>query len=141
MALLSTGVEVKIGALDISDVVTALPELGKGEAEKVETTTLNSKVRTYINGIKGQADSLAIECQYDKTKYEALIKLEQAGASNNKISIKFKEDELTFTFDASVSMTHVTGGINELRTMTVNLTPATEIKIGFGSASPIAEVK
>lgn len=133
MALLSTAVEVKIGQLDLSEIVVSLPDLGKGEAEKVETTTLNSKVRTYINGIKGQADSLAIECQYDKEKYTSLIALEEAGASTNKASVKFTEDGLTFTFDCSVAVTHVTGGINELRTMTVNLTPATEIKIAFAS--------
>lgn len=132
MALLSTDVVVKIGAVDISDVITALPELGKGEAEKVETTTLNSKVRTYISGIKGQADSLAIECLYDKTKYQALMALEEAGKDNNEATITFSEDNLTFTFNCGVQITHVAGGAGELRTMTVNLTPSNEIEISFG---------
>lgn len=129
--LLSTDLTVKVGAIDLSDYVTALPELGKGEAEKVETTTLNSKVRTYINGIKGQADSLAIECLYAKEVYQQLIALEEAGEDNNQVVITFTEDGLKFDFHASVQVTHVTGGVSELRTMTVNLTPSTEINIGF----------
>ena len=99
------GVQVKVGAVDLSNLITGLPELGLGEPERVESTTLNNPMRTYVNGIRDIGDSLAVECLYS-------------------------QDNLAFEFDASVSVTYGASEVGGLKKMTVNLTPATEITVG-----------
>ena len=49
MALLALGVEFKIGELDLSDVVTGLPEIGNGEKEKVEWHYLQGSWQSRCN--------------------------------------------------------------------------------------------
>ena len=129
MALLALGVEFKIGDLDLSDVVTGLPEIGNGEKEKVECTTLNDQTRQYIGGISGGMDAMSIECLYDNTKYMALVALEKANANDNKVTIKFTADGLQFAFDANVAVNYGASEVNGLRTMTVQVTPTSEIAI------------
>ena len=129
MALLALGVDFKIGDLDLSDVVTGLPEIGNGEKEKVECTTLNDQTRQYIGGISGGMDAMSIECLYDNTKYMALVALEKANANDNKVTIKFTADGLQFAFDANVAVNYGASEVNGLRTMTVQVTPTSEIVI------------
>ena len=129
MAMLALGVEFKIGELDLSDVVTGLPEIGNGEKEKVECTTLNDSTRQYIGGISGGMDAMSIECHYDNTKYMALVALEKANANNNKVTIKFTADGLKFAFDANVAVNYGASEVNGLRTMTVQVTPTSPIAI------------
>ena len=129
MALLALGVEFKIGDLDLSDVVTGLPEIGNGEKEKVECTTLNDSTRQYIGGISGGMDAMSIECHYDNTKYMALVALEKANANDNKVTIKFTSDGLQFAFDANVAVNYGASEVNGLRTMTVQVTPTSPIAI------------
>lgn len=129
MALLALGVDFKIGDLDLSDVVTGLPEIGNGEKEKVECTTLNDQTRQYIGGISGGMDAMSIECHYDNTKYMALVALEKANANDNKVTIKFTADGLQFAFDANVAVNYGASEVNGLRTMTVQVTPTSPIAI------------
>ena len=129
MALLALGVDFKIGDLDLSDVVTGLPEIGNGEKEKVECTTLNDQTRQYIGGISGGMDAMSIECLYDNTKYMALVALEKANANDNKVTIKFTADGFQFAFDANVAVNYGASEINGLRTMTVQVTPTSPIAI------------
>ena len=129
MALLALGVDFKIGELDLSDVVTGLPEIGNGEKEKVECTTLNDSVRQYIGGISGGMDAMSIECLYDNEKYMALVALEKANGNDNKVTIKFTEDKLQFAFDANVAVNYGASEVNGLRTMTVQVTPTSPIAI------------
>lgn len=129
MALLALGVDFKIGDLDLSDVVTGLPEIGNGEKEKVECTTLNDQTRQYIGGISGGMDAMSIECLYDNTKYMALVELEKANGNENKVTIKFTEDNLQFAFDANVAVNYGASEVNGLRTMTVQVTPTSPIAI------------
>ena len=128
-ALLAHGLEFKIGELDLSDVVKGLPEIGNGEKEKVECTTLNDATRQYIGGISGGMDAMSIECNYDNEKYMALVALEQANGNENKVTIKFEEDGLQFAFDANVAVNYGASEVNGLRTMTVQVTPTSEIAI------------
>ena len=129
MALLSKGVEVKIGELDLSQFVTELPELSNGERETVEVTTLNDDVRKYINGILGGAETVEFEMLYDNTTFMALVALEEANKSDNKATIKFTEDNLKFAFDCGVAVVYGASSINESRKMTVRLTVASKIAI------------
>ena len=129
MALLALGVDFKIGDLDLSDVVTGLPEIGNGEKEKVECTTLNDQTRQYIGGISGGMDAMSIECLYDNTKYMALVQLEKANKNDNKVTIKFTADGLQFAFDANVAVNYGASEVNGLRTMTVQVTPTSPIAI------------
>lgn len=129
MALLALGVDFKIGDLDLSDVVTGLPEIGNGEKEKVECTTLNDQTRQYIGGISGGMDAMSIECHYDNEKYMALVALEKANANDNKVTIKFTSDGLQFAFDANVAVNYGASEVNGLRTMTVQVTPTSPIAI------------
>ena len=129
MALLALGVDFKIGDLDLSDVVTGLPEIGNGEKEKVECTTLNDQTRQYIGGISGGMDAMSNECLYDNTKYMALVQLEKQNKNDNKVTIKFTADGLQFAFDANVAVYYGASEVNGLRTMTVQVTPTSEIAI------------
>lgn len=129
MALLALGVEFKIGELDLSDLVTGLPEIGNGEKEKVEVTTLNDATRQYIGGISGGMDAMSVECHYDNEKYMALVALEKANKNDNKVTIKFTEDGLQFAFDANVAVNYGASEINGVRSMTVQVTPTSEIAI------------
>ena len=129
MALLSKGVEVKIGELDLSRFVTELPELSNGERETVEVTTLNDDVRKYINGILGGAETVEFEMIYDNTTFMALVALEEANKNDNKATIKFTEDNLKFAFDCGVAVVYGASAINESRKMTVRLTVASKIVI------------
>ena len=129
MALLALGVDFKIGDLDLSDVVTGLPEIGNGEKEKVECTTLNDSTRQYIGGISGGMDAMSIECLYDNTKYMALVALEKANKNDNKVTIKFTADGLQFAFDANVAVNYGASEVNGLRTMTVQVTQTSPIAI------------
>ncbi|MDB8553879.1 hypothetical protein [Turicibacter sanguinis] len=124
------GVQVKVGTVDLSDLVTGLPDLSRGEPERVEATGLNDTMRVYVNGIRDIGDSLALECKYSLTEYQSLLALEEANRADNKILIKFTQDNLAFEFDASVSVTYGATEVGGLRKMTVNLTPATEITVG-----------
>lgn len=132
MALLALGVEFKIGELDLSDVVTGLPEIGNGEKEKVECTTLNDQTRQYIGGISGGMDAMSIECHYEKEKYMALVALEKANGNDNKVTIKFTSDGLQFAFDANVAVNYGASEVNGLRSMTVQVTPTSPIVITAG---------
>lgn len=132
MALLALGVEFKIGELDLSDVVTGLPEIGNGEKEKVECTTLNDQTRQYIGGISGGMDAMSIECHYEKEKYMALVALEKANGNDNKVTIKFTSDGLQFAFDANVAVNYGASEVNGLRSMTVQVTPTSPIAITAG---------
>ena len=132
MALLALGVEFKIGDLDLSDVVTGLPEIGNGEKEKVECTTLNDQTRQYIGGISGGMDAMSIECHYEKEKYMALVALEKANGNDNKVTIKFTSDGLQFAFDANVAVNYGASEVNGLRSMTVQVTPTSPIEITAG---------
>ena len=132
MALLSKGVEVKIGELDLSRFVTELPELSNGERETVEVTTLNDDVRKYINGILGGAETVEFEMIYDNTTFMALVALEEANKNDNKATIKFTEDNLKFAFDCGVAVVYGASAINESRKMTVRLTVASKIAITTG---------
>lgn len=129
MALLALGVEFKIGELDLSDLVTGLPEIGNGEKEKVEVTTLNDSTRQYIGGISGGMDAMSVECHYDNEKYMALVALEKANGNDNKVTIKFTADGLQFAFDANVAVNYGASEINGVRSMTVQVTPTSEIVI------------
>jgi hypothetical protein len=129
MALLALGVEFKIGELDLSDLVTGLPEIGNGEKEKVEVTTLNDSTRQYIGGISGGMDAMSVECHYDNEKYMALVALEKANGNDNKVTIKFTQDGLQFAFDANVAVNYGASEINGVRSMTVQVTPTSEIAI------------
>lgn len=129
-ALLAKGVEFKIGDdLDLSQLITELPQLGRGEKEKVEVTTLNDEVRQYIGGISGGQDAIEITCLYDNTTFMALVALMEANANDNKVTIKFTEDGLKFAFDANVSVDYASTAINEARKMVLKLTPTSKIEI------------
>ena len=125
------GVHVTVGGTDLSELILGLPDLSKGEPEKVEATTLNDEARVYVPGIRDLGDSLAIECLYTTEKFGTLSELEDGTAK--EVSIKFKQDSLTFTFSASVSVTYVASEVGGLRKMTVNLTPASEITVAKGT--------
>lgn len=133
MATVVLGVDVSVGEVDLSNLVTGLPELGRGEAERLDATTLNDSTRKYVNGIKDLGDSLAIECLYSLTEYQALLALEVANNDNNAITIKFTQDNLAFEFTASVTVTYGASEVNGLKRMTINLTPSSDVTIAVKS--------
>ena len=63
------GVQVTVGGTDLSELILGLPDLSKGECEKVEATTLNDEARVYVPGIRDLWDSLASECLYTTERF------------------------------------------------------------------------
>lgn len=133
------GIAVTVGEVDLSNLILGLPDLSRGEPEKVEATTLNDESRVYVPGIRDLGDSLAIDCVYTAEKFGALLDLEDGAAK--KVSIKFKQDNLTFSFSASVSVAYVASEVGGLRKMTVNLTPASMITVAKGTVPGVLTTK
>lgn len=133
------GIAVTVGEVDLSNLILGLPDLSRGEPEKVEATTLNDESRVYVPGIRDLGDSLAIDCVYTAEKFGVLLDLEDGAAK--KVSIKFKQDNLTFSFSASVSVAYVASEVGGLRKMTVNLTPASMITVAKGTVPGVLTTK
>ena len=120
----ASGSETKL--CDIKDY----PDL-MGAPEQLETTTLSDHARTYIEGLQS-GEQLTFTANYTKadfTSIEALKGDEQNLAVWFGVGSNDEPDghEGKFSFKGLVSVSLVGKGVNEVREMTIVITPTTEI--------------
>lgn len=101
-----------------------IPEIGNGAPEKVETTTLEDSVKTYIAGLGDSGQDLAFKFLYEKTQFETLIGMTESCAW--KVSMP---DGISATFDGTPSVRFDSASPNNALTYT--LTVLVESKIEF----------
>jgi len=115
--------------VDIKD----FPNLG-GEPEQLETTTLSDKMRTYIPGIQS-TEALTFNANYDETTYDALALLEGVegdyavwlGASETGGVVTPTGNDGKFSFKGKLNVYVAGGGVNEVISMVITITPSTII--------------
>ena len=110
------------------------PDLGVGDAEKVEVTNLQDGTRRYINGIKDVGDSLEFEFNYTTDTYNILKEIEDSKEIYTyKVVLPGEnnvEDGLCFSFKAALSVKVTGAAVGEQIKMTINLTPYSAISVG-----------
>lgn len=114
---------------ELKDLLST-PDLGIGDPEKVEVTTLADDTRRYINGLKDVGDTLEFEFNYVAGEAESYAKLQ--AAQDGKQVHKFKvelPDGLSFSFDAMVSVKITGAAVGEQLKFTLNLTPYSAIEV------------
>ena len=105
-----------------------------GAPEQLETTTLSDWMRTYIPGIEGN-DQKEYKCNYDKTKYSALKALKGQeldlsiwfGGTISGDTITATGSDGKFTFKGYVDVYVNESEVNNVREMTVVVTPSSAI--------------
>ena len=114
---------------ELKDLLST-PDLGIGDPEKVEVTTLADDTRRYINGLKDVGDTLEFEFNYVAGAEESYAKLQ--AAQDGKQVHKFKvelPDGLSFSFDAMVAVKITGAAVGEQIKFTLNLTPYSAIEV------------
>lgn len=110
------------------------PDLGVGDAEKIEVTNLQDGTRRYINGIKDIGDSLEFEFNYTTDTYDILKEIEDSKQIYTyKVVLPGEnnvEDGLCFSFEAALSVKITGAAVGEQIKMTINLTPYSAISVG-----------
>jgi hypothetical protein len=103
-----------------------------GVPEALETTTLSNKARTFIEGLQS-SEQLSFTANYDSAEFDTLAGLKGV---EQELAVWF--DDVTaetpagsvgkFEFKGYVSVSIVGKGVNEVREMTITVTPTTEIE-------------
>lgn len=114
---------------DIKD----FPDLG-GEPEALDTTTLSDSMETHIPGIQ-KLDALTFTSNYDLTEYKSLAALKDTelelavwfGGTESNDTVTPTGSEGKFEFKGKLSVYVNGGGVNEVRGMTITVTPSTPI--------------
>ena len=127
--ILTLNTKLYMDETELKDLLST-PDLGIGDPEKVEVTTLADDTRRYINGLKDVGDSLEFEFNYVAGPEESYAKLQ--AAQDGKEVHKFKvelPDGLSFSFDAMVSVKITGAAVGEQIKFTLNLTPYSAIEV------------
>ena len=115
--------------VDIKD----FPDLG-GAPEMLETTTLSDSMQTYIEGIQS-SDALEFTANYDKEYYKTLSDLKGTetifavyfGTDSTKTPPVPATTNGEFYFKGYLSVRVNGGGVNEVVSMTISITPSSAI--------------
>lgn len=121
--------------IDIKDY----PDMGS-EPERLETTTLSDPMKTYINGLQ-DTESFTFTANYTASDYQKLKAMEgtQAeyalylGATGDGASATPTGSEGIFTWTGDVSVFFVGKATDEVREMTISVTPSTPIEFSIGT--------
>lgn len=127
--ILTLNTKLYMDETELKDLLST-PDLGIGDPEKIEVTTLADDTRRYINGLKDVGDSLEFEFNYVAGAEESYAKLQ--AAQDGKQVHKFKvelPDGLSFSFDAMVAVKITGAAVGEQLKFTLNLTPYSEITV------------
>lgn len=112
------------------------PDLG-GEPEKIETTTLSDKARTYIPGIESN-DNLSFDANYTQTDYKTLKALKGSeqdlaiwfgGTEEENGKITPTGSDGKFEFKGYVDVYVKGGDVNNCVGMGITVTPTTAISM------------
>ena len=102
-----------------------IPEIGNGEREKVEVTTLADDVKKYIAGLGDSGQSLVFKFLYVKEQFETLIGM---GADSFSWKVAMP-DGIAATFDGVPSVKFDSASPNNA--LTYSLTVLVESEIEF----------
>lgn len=121
-----------------------IPDIGKGEPDTVETTTLANGSRTYITGLKDVGDSLEFTFLYDEAQFATLngstfagkqvhwaVLIPDGTASTGDVPVY----KTSFKFDGEATTTLAGVGVGDALTYTLAITPSTEITIDTDGAT------
>lgn len=117
-------VEMKIGDVELTSVLKGLPDFAENR-EQVETTILNSEVKTYIAGLK-DFGSLEFTCNYNKEKYNDLKAIKDA---QSVVSIKLSDGTTIGYTASSLSLTINAASSGALMEMTVTTFIASDVDV------------
>lgn len=98
--------------------ITDYPDLDS-PAERIETTTLSDKGRTYTKGLKDTAE-LTFTANFDKAKYTTL---EGIADTVRYWAVLFEESKSLFYFKGKASVAVLGAGVGDVRTMSVTIYP------------------
>lgn len=127
--IITAGTQLKMGEVVLEGLLST-PELGEGEAEKLEVTDLSDTNKRYINGLKDLGDSLDFSFNYVSQADSSFYKLravEESGAT-----AKFEvilPDGLSFGFDAYVQCKLDALEVGSQVKFTASLTIASAIEV------------
>lgn len=127
--ILTLNTKLYMESEELKDLLST-PDLGIGDPEKIEVTTLADDTRRYINGLKDVGDSLEFEFNYVAGEQESYAKLQ--AVQDAKEVKKFKvelPDGLSFSFDAMVAVKITGAAVGEQLKFTLNLTPYSAIEV------------
>lgn len=121
-----------------------IPDIGKGEPDTVETTTLGDGTRTYITGLKDVGDSLEFTFLYDEAQFATLNGSSFAGKQVNWAVVipdgtgstgdsPVYKTAFKFTGEANPTLAGV--GVGDALTYTLAITPSSAINISTTGAT------
>lgn len=128
MAIAVHGENVMLKVNDTEVVLRELPEFSKPAKEKLETTCLNDKEKTYIAGIGDSISELTFKTLYDKALYTTLEAIQdgaKTGEDGNLQGVKYNEyvvtlsDGATFSFKGVHTLTYHGGSVNTVAEMSL----------------------
>ena len=95
-----------------------------GAPDPLETTTLSNTQRTFIQGLKN-SEQFSFTANYTESDFNTLNSL----SGEQLLAVDFGTDgaEGRFTFSGYVSVSIIGKGVNEVREMSIVITPTTEI--------------
>lgn len=109
------------------------PALG-GKPESIDVTNLSDRMQRFISGVQ-KLEALEFKCHYTEGG-EAYKKLKELENQQLELAVWFGADgkqapigkDGKFSFNGTLAVAVNGNGVNEARTMTITITPNTEIK-------------
>lgn len=101
--------------------ITQYPDLG-GDKEKLDSTTLSDTKKRSINGLEDTAE-LAFSAWYDKSDYEKLLAIQEAGTVD-AYQLWFGEngEDGIWEWEGVMAVHPASGGVNAVREMSFSIT-------------------
>lgn len=99
-----------------------VPDLGNGERETIEVTTLADSERKYIAGLYAGSEGLEFKFLYEKAQFMALNDLEAETEWQIEVS-----DGLTCTFSGSCAVRLDGQGVSAALTYTLTVIPTSKL--------------
>ncbi len=99
-----------------------VPDLGNGERETIEVTTLADSERKFIPGLYAGSEGLEFKFLYEKVQFMALNAM--SDSANWKIEIS---DGLTCSFDGSCGVRLDGQGVSAAMTYTLTVIPTSKL--------------
>ena len=126
MAISSEGIKLsyKISSGEYIELTNLqeVPDLGNGERETIEVTTLADSERRYIGGLYAGSEGLEFKFLYEKEQFMTLNAM--ADVASWKIEIS---DGLTCSFDGSCAVRLDGQGVSSAITYTLTVIPTSKL--------------
>lgn len=128
--LISKGILVMRKAVELTNLLE-ISELGNGEAEQIEVTTLADESRKYTDGLKNYGDSITLKFLYDEVQFLALANAVDEEAAEYEVQLPCINDCMLCTFNATHSIKLDSVGVNAPLTYTVTIKPTGAMTWGY----------